>query len=598
MKKLIKKYFVNLAYFYQVLGFRVFITFTISLLIGVLDGFGLTMFFPLFGLVAGNKSVPEIDADSKLAFIVDGFNSIGLDLTLSTILIFLVLFFLGKGIARFYGGYYNILMQQFFIKKLRLRMLNAFNKINFKEFIGLDIGKIQNAMTGEVEKLSRAFSMYFATFEQVVLVLVYIGFAFYLDFNFALLVTVGGILTNFIYKAIYKLTKISSLKLSYQSNTYQSQIIQHVQNFKYLKATALLGVYSEKLKKTIEALESSRRKIGKYGSFLVSAREPMMIVIVGIVIMIEVKLMGGSLGSILLSLLFFYRALSALTYLQNCWNKYLEHSGALANVKEFHQEVKESKEANGSVIFNGFQDKIQISDLSYYFKDTRVLNKINLTIHKNEVVGFAGQSGSGKTTLLNILAGLLKVEEGLLMIDGRDSMELDMTTFQKRIGYVTQEPVIFNDTIFNNITFWAEPTKDNIERFKRVLEQTSLCNLIQELPEKENTLLGHNGINISGGQKQRISIARELFKDIDILFLDEATSALDSETESIIQESIDNLKGNLTILIIAHRLSTVKNADKIVLMDKGTILDIAGFDDLRDSNEAFRSMVKLQEFSN
>jgi ABC-type multidrug transport system fused ATPase/permease subunit len=170
-----------------------------------------------------------------------------------------------------------------------------------------------------------------------------------------------------------------------------------------------------------------------------------------------------------------------------------------------------------------------------------------------------------------------------------------MRTFQNRIGYITQEPVIFDDNVFNNVTFWDEKTPENLNRFWEALRKASILDFVESLPEKENAPLGNNGIMASGGQKQRLSIARELYKDIDILIMDEATSALDSETEKAIQENIDALKGQYTIIIIAHRLSTIKNADEIVLMSKGEIIDKGSFSELIGSNETFKRMVNLQE---
>jgi ABC-type multidrug transport system fused ATPase/permease subunit len=217
-----------------------------------------------------------------------------------------------------------------------------------------------------------------------------------------------------------------------------------------------------------------------------------------------------------------------------------------------------------------------------------------LEIHKNETIAFVGESGSGKTTLINIISGLLPVTSGKMLIDGIDSKDLNKNSYSRRVGYITQEPVVFTDTIFNNISFWAEPTAENYQRFEWALQQASLTDFIQSLPEKENTVIGHNGVNLSGGQKQRISIARELFKEVDILVLDEATSALDSETEEAIQRGIDQLHGKYTILVVAHRLSTIKNADRIIIMDKGEIVEEGAFKELVQKSLKFQKMVELQ----
>ncbi|MCB0511607.1 MAG: ATP-binding cassette domain-containing protein, partial [Bacteroidetes bacterium] len=160
---------------------------------------------------------------------------------------------------------------------------------------------------------------------------------------------------------------------------------------------------------------------------------------------------------------------------------------------------------------------------------------------------------------------------------------------------ISQDPVVFNDSIFNNITFWDEPNDVNRKRFFNSIEQAAIADFILDLKDKEHTILGNNGINLSGGQKQRMSIARELYKNIDILILDEATSALDTQTEREIQMNIDKLKGSCTILIIAHRLSTIKNADIICLMENGEIIAKGNFSELIDKSAKFQKMVELQE---
>jgi subfamily B ATP-binding cassette protein MsbA len=225
-----------------------------------------------------------------------------------------------------------------------------------------------------------------------------------------------------------------------------------------------------------------------------------------------------------------------------------------------------------------------------------VLDTINLQINKNETVAFVGESGSGKTTLVNILAGLLPADNGMVYIDGIDRNSIDIRTYQNKIGYITQDPVIFSDTIFNNVTLWAEPNDLNQNRFEESIKKAAIDTFIAEQPMGSKTVLGNDGVNLSGGQKQRISIARELFKNIDILIMDEATSALDSETEKAIQESIDALKGKYTLLMVAHRLSTIQNADRIVLMSHGKIQKIGSFKELIHTSPMFNKMVKLQGF--
>ena len=205
-----------------------------------------------------------------------------------------------------------------------------------------------------------------------------------------------------------------------------------------------------------------------------------------------------------------------------------------------------------------------------------------------------GESGSGKTSLVNLISGLVPPDEGRIEIDGTNLYESDKLAYQKKIGYITQEPMIFNDTVFNNVTFWAKPTEASRQRFAEAIRKASLSEFLSTLPMGENTVLEYGGINLSGGQRQRIAIARELYKDIDILFMDEATSALDSSAEKEIQSNIDYLQGHLTIVMVAHRLSTVKRADIIYVLRNGSIDSFGTYEELMNNSRHFSQMVTLQ----
>jgi subfamily B ATP-binding cassette protein MsbA len=594
IKGIIGKNFTGFAYFYRHLGYRLFVLLILSLSIGILDGFGLSMFLPLLQMV-GETSSSSSNSLGNLNFLVTALESIGISFTLVSVLIIMVLFFSLKGVAGFFSYSYRTVIQQFFIRTLREKLIGSFNQVNYKYFVKTDAGRAQNAMSGEVERVSRAFQSYTATIENVVLVLVYLSFAFLVDARFALLVAAGGWATNFLYKIIYKKTKTASRKFSKDANLYQGLIIQYVSNFKYLKATALLGDYARQMIRSIRQIEESRRKIGILNAILQAIREPLMILIVSVVILIQTIILQAPLAPILISLLFFYRALTALVSMQNNWNQYLAVSGSMENLVDFQKELVSNREEIGEIDFNALKDNLKLVNASFSYGSEKTLKNLTLQINRGETIAFVGESGGGKTTLVNLLAGLIPVDEGIFLIDGQDRMATNITNFQKRLGYVTQEPVIFNDTIFNNITFWGERNIHNLNRFNEALEQASIDRFINELPDGADTMLGNNGINLSGGQRQRISIARELYKDIDILILDEATAALDSEAEKIIQTSIEKLKGRYTILVVAHRLATIRNADRIVLMQQGRIEEVGNFDNLMKRNNSFKRMVELQE---
>ena len=594
LKSIVKKYFKFFTYFYSHLKNRIFFALFLSLTVGLLDGLGLAMFLPLLKMIdEGGAANPEGMGNMK--FLMDALNAMGIGMSLKSVLGVIVFFFVLKGIMKFCESSYRVILLQDFILKLRFESVDKLSTYTYKAFIKADSGKIQNTLSGEIGRVVTAYTSYFGTIQNAVFVMVYIVLAFFSNAQFALLVALGGGVTNLLYSKIFKRTKKISITLTSIGHNYQGLLIQSVAFFKYLKATARMKIYSSKLKMSISEIQKNNRKIGMIAAFLESSREPLIIIVVAIVILVQTTVFHQSLGLIILSLLFFYRSLNYLMLVQTNWNSFLAVSGSLENIDSFIKDLNENQDEQGKNAAWTYEKSISIENVSFSYGNNAVLKNINLEIKKNETVAFVGESGSGKTTLVNILSGLMPVDTGAIKIDSVNVADIDMSSFQNKIGYITQEPIVFNDSIFNNVTFWADETPENKARFWEALKKAAIHDFVMNLSEKENAPLGNNGVMISGGQKQRISIARELYKNIEILIMDEATSALDSETELSIQENIDLLKGTCTILIVAHRLSTIKNADKIVLLNKGSVEAVDTFAGLINKSENFKRMITLQE---
>jgi len=594
LKKKYFQYFQYFSYFYSYLGYRIFVSFALSIGVALLDGLGLAMFLPLLEMMGGGEQ--SIESLGNLSFLIDGFHALDISLTITSVLLVMLLFFVLKGIVKFIEGYYKVILQRYFIQKIRFSQIDLLTDYNFKSFVMADSGRIQNTVSGEVNKVLGAYNGYFFAMQGMIMVMVYTGLAFTVNPQFTFLVILGGSMSNFLYSWIFKKTKSISRILTESNHEFQGLLIQKVAFFKYLKATGQLKDFSSKLKEKVTEIEGYLKKIGMLGAFINGIREPLVILVVVSVIILEINVFGGSINLILLSLLFFYRSLTYLMSLQNYWNAFLANHGSLENMQEFLAELESGKESNGKLVFEGFEKEIKLQGVGFYYKDAMILKDISFSIKKNQTVALVGESGSGKTTLMNLLSGLVLPDQGNITIDGIPIVDLERNSYQKKIGYITQDPVIFDDTVFNNVTFWAEPNESNKRKFWKALEQASIVDFVKGLPKVENTRLGNNGIMVSGGQKQRFSISRELYKEVDFLMMDEATSALDSETEQLIKQNMELLKGKVTIIMIAHRLSTVKHADQIILMSKGEILQIDDFAGLASNSESFKKMVGAQAF--
>lgn len=567
-----------------------------SILVGLMDGLGLAMFLPLLELVANSGRAATTDSMGNLAFILDGIAAMGLELTLTVVLLTMLSFFVLKGIAKFGATYLSVIYQQYFIRKIRVENINALTNYSYNAFVTADAGNIQNTLSGEVGRVIQGFSRFSNLVQESILLLTYATLAFLANPEFAIFVVIGGGLSHFLFNTLYKRTKALSKKLVRSNSDFQGLLIQEVAFFKYLKATGSIRSYANNLIEKVYEIEDQLRKMGTLNAIMVGVREPLMIGIVVLVILAQVQLMGGQLSTIILSLLFFYRGLTALMSVQTNYNNFLSFSGSIDNMRSFVDDLKAQEETQGNYGQETLSGRMKLQNVHFsYLPETPILQDINLNIRPKETLALVGESGSGKSTMMNLMSGLLRPGSGRIVVDGADLADWDLRALQERIGYITQEPVIFDDTVFNNVSFWAGRTPDEDARVWTALKRASIADFVRELPDGLDTRLGQNGISLSGGQKQRISIARELFKEVDFLFMDEATSALDSETESTIKQQIDRLKGQYTIIIIAHRLSTIRNADRVVVLKQGRIEQMGTYADLIRKSVAFGKMVELQE---
>jgi subfamily B ATP-binding cassette protein MsbA len=248
----------------------------------------------------------------------------------------------------------------------------------------------------------------------------------------------------------------------------------------------------------------------------------------------------------------------------------------------------------GNLVKSRFDSMIAFDGISFSYHDKGdfVLKDINLTISKNERVAIVGESGAGKTTFIRLLLRLYDPTIGNIYFDGANITEIRRDSWKKLVSVVSQDTFVFNDTVENNIKYSVEQCTD--AEFWAVVRRARADEFINNLSEKEKTVLGERGVRLSGGQRQRIAIARAFLRDSPILILDEATSALDSVTESLIKQALQDLAENRTMIIIAHRLSTIKDADRIVVFDKGKIMEIGTHEELLKNDNLYKKYHNLQ----
>jgi len=298
----------------------------------------------------------------------------------------------------------------------------------------------------------------------------------------------------------------------------------------------------------------------------------------------------GGFVAFLVALIKTYEPIKRLTGISNAYHQAVGASEQVFHYLDIPPEITDKPAA---IQLPTFEREIEFQDVDFEYEDgAPLLRNINLRIRKGEVVAIVGSSGAGKTTLVSLIPRFFDVSRGRIVMDGHDLRDLKLASLRAQIGIVTQETILFNDTVYNNICYGSQPLNDDaVHEAARVALAEDF---ILEMPQGYQTMIGERGQRLSGGQRQRLAIARALLKNPPILILDEATSELDTESELLVQRALANLMAGRTVLVIAHRLSTVRRAERIIVLDRGTISEVGTHEDLVNGGGIYQRLHELQ----
>jgi ATP-binding cassette, subfamily B, bacterial MsbA len=278
------------------------------------------------------------------------------------------------------------------------------------------------------------------------------------------------------------------------------------------------------------------------------------------------------------------------------YNSFQQALGASEDIFRFMDAVDDVQEKKRAFVLKGFSEDIRFEDVGFAYESDgeikQVLHGVNLTVRPGEVIAFVGPSGAGKSSLVNLIPRFFDVNEGRILLDGHDLRDVTIASLREQIGKVTQETVLFNDTVRNNIAY-GQPDVP-ISRVEEAARMALAHDFILNMPDGYNTKIGEKGTRLSGGERQRLAIARAILKNAPILILDEATSALDMESEQFVQAALANLMQGRTVFVIAHRLSTVRRATRIAVIEHGQITEIGTHDELMRQSGTYRRLYKMQ----
>ncbi|WP_295544344.1 ABC transporter ATP-binding protein [uncultured Thiohalocapsa sp.] len=594
-----------LRIFQTYLGGRMYLIFGLTLIAAISEGVGILMLLPLLQTLGapapGADTAPAAEAPTGItAWLQDLLTSLGLQDATVAVLLIITVAFIAKGALTFSALGYNAYLRGQLLRELKGRLFVHYSRMGYSYYASRDTGHFINLINEQITRALQAFDNLSRLGGQFINAAIYLGLAFLVAWRFGLMALVVGVVLLLLFRWLSAYVRQLSRKTAAENGHLAKQLIQTLHAFKYLTATGQTPQVRGAVTASIGRLTGYQIRTGIASAFTQAVREPIAVVFIMGIVLVQLVFLQQPLAPILVSILLFYRGMNAMLGMQGSWQSTLEQIGSMELVDDEFATQRQHQEPDGPRAIGPLSQGIRLKDLSFSYDPQLgdVLTGIDLEIPVRHSVAFVGESGAGKSTLVDLLTLMLKPRQGQVLIDGVPGPEIQLASWRKQIGYVSQETVVFDDSVANNICLWAgDPHKDQLlmERIREAARQAHIAHFVDTLPDGYHTLVGDRGLRLSGGQRQRLFIARELFRQPKLLILDEATSALDSESERAIQQSIDALKGHITVVIIAHRLSTIRNVDRVYVFDHGRLVEQGGYEELRDAEQSrFGKLIAMQ----
>ena len=517
--------------------------------------------------------------------------------TLIIVVSIVIFFFLMKNVFNYLALFNITFVKNGLLKKLRESLYSKVLVMPIPYFINKKKGDLMSRITADILEIQTS---YLSILELMVREPLTILFTLIVMFTISPELTLFVILfipiSGFIISIIGKRLRKDSKEVQQQQSNFLSIIDETISGQKVIKSFLSESFFSRKFDKINHLLFKYSNKVINRKNLAGPFSEFMGILVIGVLLWFGGRMVlvsesiSGTTFIVFMGLA--YNILTPAKNLSKSFYSIKKGNAAAERVFEIIEYDKYTNDGTQNIEIEEFKDKISFQDLEFSYGESKILDGITFTIKKGESVALVGSSGSGKSTIANLLNGFFSADSGSLLIDGINISDIKRESLYKNISIVTQESILFNDNIFNNIKIGNLNSEK--EDIISAAKEANAHEFIEEQINGYETVIGDYGNKLSGGQKQRLTIARAMLKSPSILILDEATSSLDSKSEKKIQDAINKLMQGKTSLIIAHKFSTIKKCDKIILIDKGRIIAQGTHEELINSNSSYKNMNELQ----
>ncbi len=494
------------------------------------------------------------------------------------------------------GVRYSILRIKYAVlRKIIIGAFRDFFYTRWNFFSQANQGELLNTFTREITVVGNAFGAMGLFFSYIIQIIFFISVPFYISWQVTLISIIIVAILSLPFLLLGKISYRLGAQITSKAN-YMLSVIQ--ENLSFAKIVMGFGSQQKTIQNIAKAYDSRIKTVIKSEILNIAIPtfyRPCAIIMV-FVALFAAKHFHVALSEITVLILALFQVGIAGGFLCTLKNSIDNFFPSYEQIKRLRNKAQRMKKDSGDRIFDRLNEAIELKDVGFSFPSRPVvLENINVKIPKGKMIAFVGESGAGKTTLIDIIMGFHEPTHGVIMIDGVPLQNYDINSFRHKIGYVPQDSILFNLSIRDNLLWVCDSASD--EDIKEACHMAYADEFITQFPEGYDTVVGDRGVRLSGGQIQRIALARALLRKPQLLILDEATSSLDTHSERLIQKAIENISKTTTVIVVAHRLSTIVNADYIYVLSKGRIVQEGTYSQLASKEGHFSRMVSLQLLS-
>ena len=566
-----KEYGVNhyLRSLYQYNKARLPIALSLLFAAGLTEGIGLILLLPLLASTGLESGAISNNPISK--FINNSFATVGISPGLLPLLAIFLLLIFGRSVLSYYRDTYLHKMQLEFVDALGAKLHESFGKARWSFLMQQRSSDFSHILTKDVFRVGIGTQLFLQAIVSLSLACAYLLTSFYLSPYLTLLVVLAGAVLLWLLSGYRK----RALKLGKEQSVSGQAVFASVNEFlsglKLVKSYNAESHYYRYFKQAAESQRSKQLAFRRNSSFAQQSFQLGSAALLCLFFYFAIELLAIPMSQLLVLSLIFVRLMPLLSNLQRNYEQITHMLPAYAAVSELKDacDAEAEVDIDMSEMFN-LQRSIQLRELSFAYKQGSVVfEHVNVTIPAQQTTAIIGASGCGKSTLADILAGLMLPDSGNVLIDDSQLASHNLLNWRNQVAYVPQDIFLFHDTLRANM-LWVNPSAAD-ETLWKVLELAAARSFVSKLPKGLDTVIGERGIRLSGGERQRIALARALLREPSLLILDEATSALDNDNEQKIRDSLNLLHGKMTIILIAHRMTTVESADQILRVGDGKV---------------------------